>query len=360
LARGNVGGLKTYSDMLEQLAKQQEAEGKATGQGLTNKKIETETAGLNLKNVTDQLAQLNAGIERAVSPDEIDALFDGSADAIRATGKTPAMSKAAFRQLAERVGFDNAKMQVAQGITATQKHLSDTFKTLETPQGILEYQPGSGIGMPIQTPTGVAMPTDKRAVTNIDMKGEGAFTGELGKLEAADVMKSRTAAEEARGIIDTISEGRKLLDKGVISGTGADFKLGFAKLAKTTGIAGFDGKIENTESYAANMAKNVGSLIKQFGSGTGLSNADREYAEQMAGGKITLDENSMRKILDMSDRAARNVISKHNARVKDVKSQTGLTVEEPIKYFTHPDQVKAAKLPSGTHIMTPEGEKVVP
>ena len=44
------------------------------------------------------------------------------------------------------------------------------------------------------------------------------------------------------------------------------------------------------------MAGNVGRLIKQFGAGTGLSDADRQYAEKMAGGKITLDVKALKDV----------------------------------------------------------------
>lgn len=241
------------------------------------------------------------------------------------------------------------------------------YSVQDTAQGIMRVpETGTGPAIPLTDETGKPiMPVDRRSVTNIDMKGESAFTGELGKLEAADVMKGRAAAEDARSIVDTINVGRNLLDKGVISGFGANFKLGFAKAAKELGVSGFDGAIENTEAYASNMAQNVGKLIKQFGAGTGLSDADRQYAEKMAGGSIALDEASMRKILDISERAARNVVTFHNKRVENVKSQTGLNVEQPptasgLRYFTHPSEVKAANLPSGTRFMTPQGEKVVP
>jgi hypothetical protein len=70
-------------------------------------------------------------------------------------------------------------------------------------------------------------------------------------------------------------------------------------------------------------------LIKQFGAGTGLSNADREYAEKMAGGQITLTESALRKIIDINDRAANRVIDLHNRNVKDIKTNIPLTVEKP-------------------------------
>lgn len=367
-AKGNPALLTAYSNMQEQFGKQREAEAKATGQGLTNTKTQAETLGVlteNQKKKIDladaQIKQLSTIIGGALTPDAVYAAYAVAPDALALKGQTPDSAIKMFNQKVAEVGFDRARMEVERGVYDTAKQLSEEIKMLDTPQGQAVFTPRTGETKYLTTPDGQrVMPMDKRSVTNIDMKGEGAFAGELGKLEAKSVVEGRGAAEDARSIIETVNAGRRLLDKGVITGVGANAKLAFAKGLQQIGVTSADGSIESTEAYMSNMAQNVGKLIKQFGAGTGLSDTDRAYAEKMAAGDISFNESSLRKILTMSEQAARNVISKHNARVKDVKSQTGLTVDEPIRYFTHPDEVKAAKLPSGTHIMTPEGEKVVP
>jgi hypothetical protein len=80
------------------------------------------------------------------------------------------------------------------------------------------------------------------------------------------------------------------------------------------------------------MAGNVGKLIKQFGAGTGLSDADREFAKDMAGGRISLDAKAINKILDINERAARNVITRHNKDVKGIKTNVPLEVEMPPEF----------------------------
>lgn len=120
------------------------------------------------------------------------------------------------------------------------------------------------------------------------------------------------------------------MKSGMITGAGAEFFVNLNQALKTAGIdAGYADAAANSQAFAANMAGNVGRIIKQFGAGTGLSNADREYAEKMAGGKITLDANAIRRILDINERAARNVIRAHNKDVKNIKTNIPLTVEEP-------------------------------
>jgi hypothetical protein len=116
----------------------------------------------------------------------------------------------------------------------------------------------------------------------------------------------------------------------MITGAGAEFLVNLNQALKTVGIdSGYADAAANSQAFAANMANNVGRLIKQFGAGTGLSNADREYAEKMAGSKITLDAKAINRILDINERAARNVIARHNRDVKGIKTNIPLTVEEP-------------------------------
>lgn len=157
---------------------------------------------------------------------------------------------------------------------------------------------------------------------------ENAFETGLGSGQAKKVLENKEKAEDARDMLDTVSIGRNILKSGAITGAGADFFVGLNQALKTAGIDfGYADASANSQAYTANMAQNVGKLIKLFGAGTGLSNADRDYAERMAGGKIALDRAALEKILDIQDRAARNVIKRHNQSVKDIKTNIPLTVD---------------------------------
>ena len=159
---------------------------------------------------------------------------------------------------------------------------------------------------------------------------EKAFESELGKGQAKALLDSRAGAEDARSIIDTVNQGRDILKSGMITGAGADFLVSLNQGLKTLGIDfGYADAAANSQAFMANMGQNVGKLIKQFGAGTGLSDADRKYAEQIAGGKINLDPKALTKILDINERAARNVIKAHNRKAEGVKTNVPLKVEEP-------------------------------
>jgi hypothetical protein len=159
---------------------------------------------------------------------------------------------------------------------------------------------------------------------------ENAFEGELGKGQAKRIIDSQVAAQDAASIIDTVKTGRSIMRSGMITGAGADFLVNLNQGLKTAGIdAGFADASANSQAFAANMAANVGKLIKQFGAGTGLSDTDLKFAKDMAGGRVTLDAKAINKILDINERAARNTITRHNKDVEGVKTNIPLKVEMP-------------------------------
>jgi hypothetical protein len=156
---------------------------------------------------------------------------------------------------------------------------------------------------------------------------EQEFEKELGSGQAKAILKSKEQAEDAREMLDTVNIGRGILKSGVITGAGADFFVGLNQALKTAGVDfGYADASANSQAYIANMAQNVGKLIKLFGSGTGLSDADRKYAIEMAGGRIALDRKALEKILDIQERASKTVIGRHNKKVTGIKSKTDLSV----------------------------------
>ena len=174
----------------------------------------------------------------------------------------------------------------------------------------------------------------------VDTEQEKGFEKELGKGQAKELLTGRQGAVEAVEMLDTLEQGKKLLNSGAVTGFGAETIVKFGQALKLIGIDVGGDATANAQAYSANMAQNVGKIIKQFGAGTGLSDADREYAEKMAGGKITLDEKAIRKIIDINERAARNVIGRHNERAKGVKTNIPLAVDIP-SYATTPQEAQS-------------------
>jgi hypothetical protein len=183
----------------------------------------------------------------------------------------------------------------------------------------------------------VAVP--KEPLVKIEMPGQDKFWDSIGTGTAQGFTDLGKRAEGAVGTIRTIHEGRNILDQGMVTGFGADFLVSAGQALKQAGFNFAEDPTANSQAYSATMAKAVGENIKLFGSGTGLSNADREYAEKMAAGKITLDERALRTIQDINEKQARWLIQDYNKKASKVQSHPnwknnpiGLTVEEPEVY----------------------------
>ena len=159
---------------------------------------------------------------------------------------------------------------------------------------------------------------------------EKSFEAGLGAGQSKRILDNQVAAQDAAEILRTNQVGRDLLKSGAITGTGADFIVGFNNALKQVGVDfGYADAAANSQAYVAALGANVGRIIKQFGAGTGLSNADRDYAAKIAGGEIALTEAALRKILDINDKASNRVIDLHNKNVANIKTNVPLTVEKP-------------------------------
>lgn len=129
--------------------------------------------------------------------------------------------------------------------------------------------------------------------------------------------KSQENASAARNDIDAIHRSREELDRAggaIFSGAFADKRLALAKVASLLGVPDSD-RIEKTEAFSAAIGSRVAAMVKAFGSGTAISDGDRRFAQEMSGGRITLDEKSIRRILDIGERAGGLIIDRHNKQV---------------------------------------------
>lgn len=153
----------------------------------------------------------------------------------------------------------------------------------------------------------------------VNQKGMNKLAEEM----SSQLAKERPNVEQAARSLKDLKEADKFLNSKMITGFGADYILSFGKALQQAGINYNQNATKNTEAYAAVMAKQVAQIIKQFGAGTGLSDADREYALKAAGGEITLNKESMKKIVEINRKAAINVINAFNEKARQVKKRPG-------------------------------------
>lgn len=158
--------------------------------------------------------------------------------------------------------------------------------------------------------------TRLRQERELSMAGDKRSAEEVAKRTAESVVADQDKALTSKQALYDSQVAMNLLDKGIFSGTAADFRLGVGRLAKTFGLWD-DSKSEvaNTEAFMATMGKQTAAVITAFGAGTGLSDADREYAQMIAGGKIGMSEEGLRRIIEINRRANLYKISEYLNRV---------------------------------------------
>jgi hypothetical protein len=261
---------------------------------------------------------------------------------------------------ADPAGFAQWKQQAALGISEyikqnkpsiMQINRSGATDVIQTPGlGGAPTTVGTFADVPLPAPVeaqNIRIARESRPVTNIKLPAqEGAFESGLGKGQSERILANQVVAQDAAEILRTNQVGRDLLKSGAITGTGANLFVGLNNALAQAGIDfGYADAAANSQAYVAAMGANVGRIIKQFGAGTGLSDADREFAEKIAAGQITLTETALRRILNINDRAANRVIDLHNSNVKNIKTNIPLTVEKPV--FDKPAP-SAAQIPTAT------------
>jgi hypothetical protein len=151
------------------------------------------------------------------------------------------------------------------------------------------------------------------------------------KKMAEDFFKSKEKVPTALKSLRNLETMEGLLDEGMMTGSMSDVQLTVGNFLKKTGLwDDKNGLVKNTQTYFSATAKETANIIKDFGAGTGLSDADREYALKAAGGDITMDEEALRNIIKINRVATINTIANWNQEV-DLQDETLLPNRDRFK-----------------------------
>jgi len=104
-------------------------------------------------------------------------------------------------------------------------------------------------------------------------------------------------------------------DGEVITGKLAKPELFLKSLAKDLGVGEFS-DVAATQAYLATAGRQVGQVIRLFGSGTGLSDADREYAEKIAAGSIAMDKDALKRLVRMTRTGIKGQVENFNRQME--------------------------------------------
>lgn len=158
--------------------------------------------------------------------------------------------------------------------------------------------------------------------TNLVVNTGKAYTGAFGEGIAKEDLSKYTIAEKAPTIYQNALTTEDLINKGAITGFGADFKL---NLARTLNVAGANNSelIRNTEQLVANRGQIVLDSIKAsgLGAGQGFTNTDRQFLEKVKGGTIELNAKTLLDLARIEKNVAQAAVDAWNKRLPNIPKE---------------------------------------
>ena len=207
----------------------------------------------------------------------------------------------------------------------------------------------------------------KKRKAEIERAGreETALAGAVGKDLAAQTAESYSQAKNARKTISVMEDSLRLLNEGVTTGSFADARHSIAKFLHTAGLVDSP-EVANTDAFIANSAKNTLAILGtgELGAGTGLSDADREFAAKVAAASIQLDEMAVRRILEINAKASKLKMERHNSKLDWLLQSPDLNVPsldyyriEEIPDVSHFSAFPKKRPEGARAVISPEGNK---
>jgi len=127
--------------------------------------------------------------------------------------------------------------------------------------------------------------------------------------------------------LSNLTESRAFLDEGIITGLGAGLKLNALRGLKLLGTSTPEQNalIARTEGFALSGAKRTLAIMASgdLGSGTGLSDNDKTFAERVVAANGSLDEKTIRDVLDMTEKYEKMYLTRYNRRVGEIRDKYG-------------------------------------
>jgi len=174
---------------------------------------------------------------------------------------------------------------------------------------------------------GEEAPTERMTAQTIMRQALGmqdtAYDKAMGEQKAKQWGKRQDTVNSAKQLLQANAQARDLLmgdnstdangqpQYGIYSGILSGAQLTSARIQAAVNAASPEtlDKLARTQDYIAALTGVTGQIIKQFGAGTGLSDADREFARQAAGQDISFTPQALERLLDINSRAAIWVIT---------------------------------------------------
>lgn len=163
-----------------------------------------------------------------------------------------------------------------------------------------------------------------------------------------EFVSMKEKAMNARDQLEIIDRQTARLEGGMPTGLAANVELNLRRFGELIGFP-YDPQVTNAENYISEAAKIVAEQIKDFGAGTGLSDADREYAKIGAGADITQQQEALLNLLKIRRRAMARTVELYNDVRQATANRSGEENMTAFPVLSLPQKPKApeAELPEG-------------
>lgn len=137
-----------------------------------------------------------------------------------------------------------------------------------------------------------------------------------------DIVSQRDRARLAKEKLSVLDRQLSRLGGGMPTGISAEIEVGLMRVGQLLGMP-YDPKLQNAQEYMMEVANLVKTEIKAFGSGTSITDADREYTQRMVGGDIKQQAEALESMLNIYREAALGTINTYNDVIKSTTGKLG-------------------------------------
>lgn len=199
----------------------------------------------------------------------------------------------------------------------------------------------------------VAFPVNEAGQVRNPQTEKWVYPDELGLTQAPVTTQQLSAGNEVtqqltQGFVDTFVElnslGRQAekmleinrasaldLDK-IYTGKLAPVQLAIMDVGKSLGIISPEQEdaVVATQTFMINRAKQVLPLIKALGSGTAISDKDREFIEKIVAGDISLSLDTIKRVIEIENEYAVKAVTKSNAALERLTTIKGADIDPSV------------------------------
>jgi hypothetical protein len=164
----------------------------------------------------------------------------------------------------------------------------------------------------------------------------GEFAKAIAKKDAEWYDEARPKVESSVDGLKSIRQARASLKSGTfLTGVTAPLELGIYKLLEAGGVASPEqlSAIKETETYMISTAKSVATFLGSgaLGSGTGISEKDLKFAQDIALNNIKLSPNTIERMLGLAEKVEVTKINNYNNRISRLNKE--YKTNQPYQYY---------------------------